>query len=424
MRSSAGVLVVLLLAASRAGATPAERFGLGARSASLASANAVDNDDYTAVYQNPAELVRGSGTLVGFGYQSLDYSLEVEGAELEPSSVHLLEGGFLARGHLFKLPAAVGVAFALPDGNLSSIESLSTDRPAWLLDELSNDVAFVGIGAALELTDGLVFGATLGNLARVRGSFSVNGTLQQSFLGNAPQSSALTHSVDAELGSVRYGTYALVLEPWRFLRVGAVYRERALIAQRIRGTLEGTLDYDGVLRVPVRYEFESNSIAAFLPEQLTLALRWEPERALAIDFALALQDLSDLPSPEARTGSRARVELPPGLDLELPPDRVAPPENSAGLKNRLVPRLAAERWFELDSKTRVAGRAGLFYEASTLPKASPWLDADRLGLSFGLGLAWKVGPVQLSLDSSVLHVRYLESGSATGTGLSVAGTFR
>jgi hypothetical protein len=413
--------VSFLVVASSALATPAERSGFGARSAALSAADGADGLDYSAVYQNPASLTVPEGSLIGAGYQAYDYSLDA-GA---PDSVQLIEGGFVARGAFFSLPVGIGVAFALPDGKLSSFESLDTRRPAWVIDELSNRVAFIGAGAALEPFEGLTLGATLGHLAAVEGSFSVEGSAAAAFGGEAPSSSALTHSVDAELRSVRYGIFGARLRPSRWLALALIYRDEARIEQRIGGVLDGELDY-GPLAVPVTYEFESRGVSAYLPRRLTLALHLAPDVHTAIDASLALEDLSELPSPEARTSSRARAEVPPGVSLDLPPDRHASPASAAGFRDRFVPRLGVERRFRVSGTVRLAGRAGFSYEATTLEGDAPWLDADRWNLSLGGGLekGWpSVG--RLRLDYYALFSQFGGGrGHATGTGCSLSVTFR
>ncbi len=293
------------------------------------------------MYQNPASLTLPEASLIGAGYQAYDYSLDA-GA---PDSVQLIEGGFLARGALFSLPVAFGVAFALPDGKLSSFRSLDAESPTWVIDELSNRVAFIGAGAAIEPLEGLTLGATLGHLAAVEGSFSVEGSAAAAFGGDPPPRSALTHSVDAELGSVRYGVFGARFSPSRWLALALIYRDEARIEQRIGGVLDGELPY-GALAVPVTYHFESRGISAYLPRRFTVALHLAPDAWTAIDSSLTLEDLSELPSPEARTSSRARADAPPGLSLGLPPDRQASPASAAGFRDRFVPRIGVERWFD------------------------------------------------------------------------------
>ena len=418
MRTRSGF--ALLLVVTSAAATPSERFGFGARSSALAQADVADVRDYAAVYQNPALLTAPEASMLGIGYQAFDYSLD----HSSPDSVQLLEGGFVARGEILSLPVGFGVAIALPDAKLSSFQSLEADDSAWVLDELSNRVAFVGVGAGLEPFDWLSLGGTLGHLAAVDGSFAVEGSAAAAFVEGAPSSSALTHSVDAELGSVRYVTLGARLEPRRDLALAVVYRDEARIEQRIAGALDGELTY-GALAVPVSYRFESRSVGAYLPRQLSLALHFEPDPDTSMDAALLLQDLSELPSPEARTSSRARAEAPPGLSLDLPPDRRAPPARDAGFRDRFVPRLGVERWFELGAQVRAAGRAGFSYEASTLSSESPWLDADRWNVTLGAGLtkAWSV--VQLELDFYGLYSHFGGgNGHATGTGCSLGVSFR
>jgi hypothetical protein len=96
--------------------------------------------------------------------------------------------------------------------------------------------------------------------------------------------------------------------------------------------------------------------------------------------------------------------LPPGLQLDLPPDRRAPAARSAGFTDRVVPRLALEREVLRRSSLRLFARGGAGFEASTRPQVSPWLDASRVELAGGLGAAYSPGAVsELRLD---VHFRY------------------
>ncbi len=435
-RSLFALVAAAALAAPRAHATAVERFGFGARSAALGSANVADVTDYSAVYYDPAALTLGKGSVVGFGYQAGDYSLTLDEEPLSPKSVSLFEGGFVARGRLFSLPVAVGVGFALPGGDLSHIETLEAGRPVWLLDELSNSVAFAGAGAALRPLPWLSLGASLGYLASVRGGFTVSGTAVQPVGTRTEYDSTLRHAVDADLTSVRYPTFALLAEPWPALRAALVYRAPALIEQRITGELGGNVDL-GFLQLPVEYDFESRSVAAYLPRQLTLALSGLLEPATRVDLALAWQDLSETPSPEARTSAHVSATTPPGLTLVLPPARVAPARSSAGLADRIVPRLAVEHFVELRSRVRLALRLGASYERSALSGPSVWLDATRLGASTGAGLEWSpraLGSLRLDAQASYSHFadeavlanfssRHVAGGNAIGTALSLSAEF-
>jgi hypothetical protein len=413
-------------------ATPAERFGFGAREAALSSAVAADTSDHAAVYYDPAALTLGTGPSVGFGYQIGHYALKLDDRPYSPDTVHVIEGGFVARGRLLGKPVAFGLAFALPGANLSSLQTLRADRPAWLLDELSNHVAFAGAGAAFRPWPWLSVGATLGYLAAVRGGFTVSGSAAQPVGEQTVYDSQLRHAVDAELVSVRYPTFGLLLEPNTTFRLAAVYREAATIEQQIEGELSGDVDY-GALRVPVTYHFGSQSVGAHLPRQLTLAVSLLAGPHTRWDASLTWQDLSAMPSPEARTSTRVSADAPAGLIFELPPDRDAPAAHGAGFRDRLVPRLGVEHGLELSPAWELALRGGVAYEPSAREGTSVWLDASRLSASAGAGV--ESGALRLDAYFAYAHfvqqnVRVIEgfpersiAGSALSSGSSLRVSF-
>jgi long-chain fatty acid transport protein len=391
-------------------ASPASSYGFGARQRSLAGAGVSLTDDASAVFENPAGLVRASDTEISFGYHLTDSGLTLNGRAAALPPIHTFELGLDVPGSLAGMPVAFGFALSLPDGRLSRLREVSSATPYFPLDDMGPRLVDLGAAVAIRPLDQLVIGAGVGYVASLRGSFGVSGTAVAVDRSGNQYDSALTHAVHAELGSARFPLLGIGYLPSERLAFGAAFRGAARVEQRLAGTLETTL-VSGPLELPIRYDFRSTATVAYLPAQWELGASYRVLPSLWVALELGYQAWGGYPSPFARTESRTELDLPPEAELELPPDAPPVPVPPARLVGRFVPRIAVEPTFPLAHNLTLRGRAGYAYQRSPVPRvqrSTMFLDVDRHLFAGGAGLelAGPVAPfsaLRLDLSLSLEH---------------------
>jgi long-chain fatty acid transport protein len=387
-------------------ASPASSYGFGARQRSLAGAGVALADDASAVFENPAGLVRASDTELSFGYHLTDSGLEVDGRAAALPPIHAFELGLDVPGSLAGMPVAFGFALSLPDGRLSRLREVSGATPYFPLDDMGPRLVDLGAALAIRPLDELVIGGGVGYVASLRGSFGVSGTAVAVDRTGSQYDSALKHAVHAELGSDRFPLLGIGYLPSERLAFAAAFRGAARVEQRLSGTLDATL-VSGALELPIRYAFRSTATVAYLPAQVELGASYRVIPSLWVALELGYQAWGGYPSPFTRTESRTELELPPDAEIELPPDAAPVPVPPARLVGRFVPRIAVEPSFPLAASVTLRGRAGYAYQRSPVPRrqrSTLFLDVDRHLFAGGAGLelAGPVAPFSaLRLDLSL-----------------------
>lgn len=389
-----------------AAASPATTYGFGARQRALAGAGVSLADDSSAVFENPAGLARARDVELSVGYHLTDSALEVDGQAAALPPIHALEIGLGVPGTLAGLPVAFGFALSLPDGRLSRLREVTSEAPYFPLDDMGPRLVDLGAAIAIRPIDELVIGAGVGYVASLRGSFGVSGTAVAVDGRGSQYDSNLNHAVHAELGSDRFPLIGVGYLPSERLAFGASFRGAARVEQRIAGSLDSTL-VSGPLELPIRYDFRSTATVAYLPAELDLGASYRVLPELSIALELGYQAWGAYPSPFTFTESRTEIDLPPGAEIELPPDAPPVPVPPARLVDRFVPRLAVEPVASLSPALTLRGRAGYAYLRSPVPRAqrgTTFLDVDRHLFAGGTGLelAGPVAPFSaLRLDLSL-----------------------
>ncbi|HWZ89906.1 MAG TPA: hypothetical protein VNW92_13685, partial [Polyangiaceae bacterium] len=300
----------------------------------------------------------------------------------------------------------------------------------WVLDDGLPELFNLGADIALRPLSWLSLGGGVGFLAATQGGFDVRGTALLADGQGAEYDSQLSHSVDANLVSVRYpsvGLTATPLDNWAF---SLVYRGEARLDQRITGTLAGTIDA-GSLTLPVRYELESQSVIAFQPREVVLGASVHLLRT-RLNADLSWQEWSRYPSPVGRSASHLTASVPAGLDLALPADTVLPAPSDPHFHNRVSPRVGVEHALRWTAQSTLLLRAGYSFQASPVPgrqSETHFVDADRHVLSVGCGLAVERAsawlPEGIRLDAHALWAHYaerqLDSSGGAGAGAFSAG---
>ena len=372
----------LVLVAGSAVASPGSNLGFGTRSPALAGATVADSEGPVSVFENPAELVRAPGTWLSLGYGTSSFDFRVDGRDAGLESVGTIDFGAVVPGAVLELPVAFGLAFSLPNGRFSRLRTALPTDPHWPLDDARSELFDLGMALAARPLESLSLGVGVGFLAAVRGRFRVLGTAVAADGSGAEYDSSLVHAVDADLVSVRYPIAGARFEPSERLTFGLSYRGEARVEQRVEGLLLGDVRV-GLTDIPVRYAFRTRATAAFSPRTGALGASVRVLDRLTLHGELEHQAWSSYPTPYAEASAQLTASPPPGVTLEPPPDRPAPP--APKLADRFVPRVGAEARLPVNGSIAVALRAGYAFERSPVPERQPQtllfdFDRHRLGL--------------------------------------------
>jgi long-chain fatty acid transport protein len=369
-------------------ASPAANGGFGARTRALAGAGTAVVEDSSAVFTNPSALTLASGTELAFGFALDGPSFEENGAPAALTRVDAFEFGLAVPGAILEVPVAFGFALALPNGRLSRIRTVMPTESFWPLLESNAEMVDVGAAIALRPWRPLLLGVGLGYVASLEGGFRITGTAVAVDRFGNQYDSELVHAVRADLTSSRYLLVGASYLPSERLRFGLAYRGASSVEQDISGTLEGALR-TGPLDIPLHYAFQTRATVAYFPAEIDLGVSYRPYPKTLVSADLAYQRWSRYPSPYSNTSSALTAELPPGLELEIPPPTLGTEPPPSMLEDRLVPRLGFEQGFEPTRSLQLFGRLGYAFEASPVPSdqgRTLFLDLTRHDLCFGAGV--------------------------------------
>jgi long-chain fatty acid transport protein len=387
----------LLCASSDAHASVPDAYGLGSRSAAMAGAVCADAHDFSAGYYNAAGLAEAPGIEVSAGYMFHDQRLQVNGLDNGVDDVHGLVTGVVAPGKIFGVPFAFGIGLHLPDSGISFIKARRQSTPRWELYDARQKLLYLEASAAVRPWPFLSVGGGLAYLSATRGRFGIRGTAD----AVSPFESKLEHEVDADLTSVRFPFVGLRLiwEGWG--AVGATYRGQSNLDLELDALLQGNVFHPLAGLVPLVYELEARTIAAFTPQQVAVGISFQRIADLSINFDLTWVNWSAYESPTAQIQASLDLQPPPGIPIDVPespaPTAIVPPD----FRDRFVPRVGVEYRGAAFGDTRVVHdverrlveiplRAGYAYEASPVPDQNGELnliDADRHTVTVGVGVA-------------------------------------
>lgn len=374
------------LVAFPARANPADEFGLGARSVAMAGAVSADARDPSATYYNPSSMTRAPSRMLSLGYQSFVPMVSYEGAP-RPEPLNAVSLGVLSSGKLFSLPFAVGFSAYVPTERLTRARTFVESERNWVFYDARADALVVNASVALAPLPYLSLGAGISFLAKTRGHFDVRGTAKLPVLEQNEYDSELEHELTAELLSVRYPTFALLLTLSDQFRLALVEREPARVNVDFSAELAGELDAS-LLSFPVRYALETHSVNNFIPRRVVLGAYYAVAEALSIEIDLEYLQWSGYESPSNDTFTELDAEPPEGLVLPLPPAGPGPAPTPPNFEDRLLPRIGFECLLETGPELNLRLRAGYAYRSSPVPEADNligFVDADRHILSAGVG---------------------------------------
>lgn len=385
-------------------ASPGARAGFGSRSQAFAGAEVGDAQGPSAVFENPGALVQTPDTELSLGtsYNSYDFRLDDE--EVGLASVPTLDFGVVIPGSVATIPIAFGLALSLPDFRYSNLHNADPTVAYFPLDDSGPRLFDLGMALAVRPVAWLAIGGGVGFLAAARGGFRVEGTAVAANGIGSEYESDLRHSVDADLVSVRYPIFGATVAPSKELTLGIAFRGSATIEQRVAGELEGIARLAST-DIPVRYQFETRASLAFLPAVIAVGGTARPLAGWRLSAQVDWEGYSSYPSPFARPETTLDIDPPPGVPIM--PVEPAPLPEPVALSDRFVPRIGAERSFELERRLELLARVGYAYQAAVVPERQTetlLVDFDRHVLALGAGSSWRRPSAPFSEIRLDLHV--------------------
>ncbi|WP_157069322.1 OmpP1/FadL family transporter [Sandaracinus amylolyticus] len=392
-----GILTAVILAAaipSRALAQPMDTYGMTSRSIALGGAVTADVADISANYYNPAGLVRGEHVRVGIGWLGVHHELGIDDHDSNVDSVHGLTAGLVVPGNIDGFRFAFGVGVHLNDERISRTRSLPRSRPRWEFYDNRPHRTYLATHLAVRPVDWLLIGGGISFLSYARNELSIRGDID---VLRPDVGSRVEHEVSADLTTIRYPQVGIQIVPMPELSFGIVYRgEFALSNELIAevgspGETSSTRLLVGDVSIPGYFHLVSESVNAFVPQQISLAGSWTPIPELRISAELTWVNWSAYVSPIGRADILLSIRVPPELqDTIFVPDMISGSTPvAASFSDRFVPRIGVEGIAAREHGLEVTVRGGAFYEASPVPEqrgVSNLVDTDRLALSLGSGL--------------------------------------
>jgi long-chain fatty acid transport protein len=392
------VLGVLASSSGRASAQPMDTYGLGSRSIAMGGAVTADVQDYSANYYNPAGLVRGNMLRLSVGWFGAVHDLQVNGISSNVDPMHGMTFGLVVPGHFGDFRFAFGLAVHLPDDHLSRTRSLPRSQPRWELYDNREHRTYLATHIAIRPWDWLLIGGGISFLSLSRNVLEIRGDIDTGTVTN----SHLEHSLAADLTTIRYPQVGVQVIALPELSFGAVYRgsfalDNTLVAEVGCPATMLDCDHNAMLRA-IGQSFRgyfyllSQSVNAFVPQQLSVSASWTPIPELRINAELTWVNWGAYVSPVGTSDITLQIDLPESLrdTIRVPSNIMGSRPIAANFSDRFVPRLGVEGLAFADTHVEVRVRGGFFYEQTPVPDQTGLtnlIDTDRWVWSVGLGLA-------------------------------------
>lgn len=406
MKRALHIAVVLLAAsgiASSARANPMDVFGLGARSSSMGGAVTADVEDFSANYYNPAGLVRGDALRLSVGYLYGDMDMQVDGRDSGVQPVHGLTFGIVAPGHFGKVGFAFGLGGHLNDNLLSRTLSQPPDQVRWILYDNRPHRILLSTNLALRPWPWLLIGGGISFQSRsaseldIRGNIAVDAgqILSGTPTGVDPETdSRLEHQLKSKLETIRYPQVGMQIVPLDNLSFGVVYRGQFALDVLLEAKVDAQLDAVLVpgappISIPAFFHLVSDSVNAFLPQQVSIGGHYQPIPRLSINAEVTWVDWSAFKSPIGL--SQVSLDIPTNL-IDVPDEVNGSEPIPAYFHDRWVPRIGIEYGAVRKTAYDIDVRAGYVYEKSPMPDqtgVTNFVDSDRHVVSVGAGIALK-----------------------------------
>ncbi|MBP9202645.1 MAG: outer membrane protein transport protein [Kofleriaceae bacterium] len=397
----AGTVGALATSAGRAGANPADIFGLGARAGGMAGAQVAAVDDGTATYYNPARLALGDDIHLDVGYQVAQPRVQTDGETLVVDRAEGLVADLAVPGRVLGRRVAVGAGLYLPDQYVTRSRTIAGERPRFLAYDNRPQRLFFAATAAVELRPGLAIGAGIAYMSGTRGSVDLRGLVGFP----DPAVSQLELDIDVDLKTIRYPHAGVSWQATPWLTVAAAYRGAFVLKIDQGFTVRGDVGLPDVAPVVAGGFLALRTLSQdlFQPMQVTagLAAQLGPRWLLAFDAGF--QRWSTFENPAARVELQLDIgELNEFVDI--PPQPTLP---TPRLHDILVPRLGLE-YLARGGGHPLRLRAGYAFEPKVAPPqwgSSNFIDNDKHTLAIGGGVDWPgLGGVILKPLSLDLHL--------------------
>lgn len=371
-----------------------DTYGLGSRSIAMGGAVTADVSDFSANYYNPAGLVRGEEVRISLGWFGVQNWLQIDGADSGVDRVSGLVTGLVVPGNIDGFRFAFGLGLHLNDDRVSRVRALPGSRPRWELYDNRPQRIFLATHLAVRPFDWLLVGGGISFLSYARTDLSIRGDID---VISPDVGTRAEHEVGADLTTIRYPQIGIQIVPMPELSFGVVYRGEFALSSDLfanAGMPGGTSDTRflvGSTTIPGYFHLVSESVNAFVPQQLSFALTFQPIAELRIGVELTWVNWSAYVSPIGRTDVILAIRVPPELaDTIRVPDRISGSTPiAANFEDRFVPRLGIEGLALREPGLDIMMRGGAFYESSPVPEqkgVSNLVDTDRIALSLGAGL--------------------------------------
>lgn len=384
----------VVLLASPAIAQPMDTFGLGSRSIAMGGAVTADVSDFSANYYNPAGLIRGDEIRISVGWFGVQSELQIDGFDSNVDPVTGTVMGLVVPGNIDGFRFAFGLGVHLNDQRVSRTRSLPRSRPRWEFYDNRPQRTFLATHLAIRPFDWLMIGGGIAFLSYARNELSIRGDID---VLRPDVGTRAEHEVEADLTTIRYPQIGIQIVPIPELSFGVVYRGEFALSNDLRaevgmpGETSDTRFVVGDITIPGYFYLLSQSVNAYVPQQLSVAASWEPIPHLRISAELTWVNWSAYVSPIGRADIILAIRVPPELaDTIRVPDMISGSEPvAANFQDRFVPRIGVEGLALTEPGLDVTIRGGAFYESSPVPEqngVSNLVDADRIALSLGGGL--------------------------------------
>lgn len=389
-------LIILFLFVNESGASTVELFGMGARAQGLGNAFSAVADDASALYYNPAGLVRLKGNYTYVGYLYGTPRLKQGDTEIPAPSEKMLlfNTGYPLKGKM-EGKLAFGFSLYYPQGKILHMTMHRVEEPYFLLYENQIEVLHIRMGVGWRPLSFLSVGFSALLLSALDGYIYTYEPFQP---GDIPReeldpTKRLVLSMDQDIPSTASFTIGLLADIGKYFSVGLTYRNESDLpmVNKLDMVLEivelGPLGY-----APILVDVDVST--RYTPTQLTLGTSYQGRLILlGFDLTWAKYSKYTLPAAYAEIDfSRIKEFYSEKVDEDFAEELIEglfklnpPKEPVVSLKDVLIPRVGVEG--RLSDLFRLRG--GYYFEPSFIESTDcPIFDSDKHSISMGGGLSF------------------------------------